>query len=145
MTRVLMPTVPIMPWAIRYLLEIHGVTSGRCVSLNGRMTHTRAIPRVPLPPMCVHLHLDGKRGRGNVAQSGGATVKCLTIKQLNSSLPVSLSGKWIQDAAWTIFIIGNEHGHLWCLPSEKGTSRSVVRPSEGPICASKRNKAKRHR
>lgn len=44
--------------------------------------------------------------------NGGAMVKCLTIKQLKSALTASLSGKWIQYAAWMILIIRNNHSHL---------------------------------
>lgn len=60
--------------------------------------------------------------------SGGATVKHLTIKQLNCALPASLSGKLIQCAAWMILSIRGEekkpHGQPECLHSNKATLRS---------------------
>lgn len=60
--------------------------------------------------------------------SGGATVKHLTIKQLNCALPASLSGKLIQRIAWMILSIRGEekkpHGQSECLHSNKATLRS---------------------
>lgn len=60
--------------------------------------------------------------------SGGATVKHLTIKQLNCALPASLSGKLIQCVAWMILSIRGEkkkpHGQPECLYSNKATLRS---------------------